>query len=373
MTSYGKNIEIRVFGGSHDEEIGVTVVGLPQGIAVDKEKLQGFMARRAPGQGSLTTPRKEADLPHFITGLDENDVTNGEELRAVIRNTNVRSGDYDNLKAVPRPSHADFTATVKSYGKADLRGGGHFSGRLTAPLCIVGGILKAELEKLGIYIGAHLYSVADCRDRAFDPVAVSSKDFTSVLAHSFPVLDAEAGEKMQKIIEEARADGDSVGGVIECAVVGLPVGLGEHMFDGMESRIASIVFSVPAVKGVEFGAGFASSFLRGSENNDPFYADEEAQKTKDKRKIKTKTNNAGGILGGMTNGMPLLFRAAVKPTPSIGLEQDSVDLETMENVKITVKGRHDPFIGARAVPVMEAVAAIAVFDAMLDYEEEMEK
>ncbi len=373
MTSYGKNIEIRIFGGSHDEEIGVTVEGLPEGISIDAEKLQKFMARRAPGQNKLTTSRKEPDIPIITSGIDENNVTNGQTFRAVIRNTNQHSSDYKNLRTIPRPSHADYTAMIKSYGKADLRGGGHFSGRLTAPMCIIGGILKAELENLGVFIGAHISSVADCHDASFDPITVSKADFDEVVSHEFPVIDENAGEKMQDIINEARLDEDSVGGVIECAVVGLPVGLGEHIFDGMESRIASIVFSVPAVKGVEFGAGFASSLKRGSENNDPFYADDEAIETKDKKKIKTKTNNCGGILGGMTNGMPLIFRAAIKPTPSIGKEQESVDLETMENVKFTIQGRHDPFIGARAVPVIEAVAAIAVFDAMLDYTEEMEK
>lgn len=373
MTSYGKNIEIRIFGGSHDEEIGVTVEGLPEGIVIDTERLQSFMARRAPGQNKLTTGRKEPDIPVFTSGIDEYNVTNGQTLRAVIRNTNVRSSDYDNLHTIPRPSHADYTAMIKSYGKADLRGGGHFSGRLTAPLCIVGGILKAELENFGIYIGAHVAQVGSCRDDAFDPVHVSTADFASVLAHDFPVLNPEAGEKMQQCIEDAKRELDSVGGVIECAAIGLPVGLGEHIFSGMESRIASIVFSVPAVKGVEFGEGFGAALLRGSENNDPFYADEEAIQTRDKKKIKTKTNHAGGILGGMTSGMPLLFRAAIKPTPSIGIEQDSVDLDTMENVKCTIQGRHDPFIGARAVPVIEATTAIALFDAMLDYEEEMEK
>ena len=373
MTSYGKNIEIRIFGGSHDEEIGVTVEGLPEGIAVDTDKLQVFMARRAPGQNKLTTSRKEPDIPVFTSGLDENYVTNGETFRAVIRNTNVRSSDYKNLRTVPRPSHADFTAMIKSGGKADLRGGGHFSGRLTAPLCIIGGILKAELENLGIYIGAHIAQVSDCRDTAFDPVSVCPEDFETVQSRAFPVLDSEAGEKMQAIIDQARMEQDSVGGVIECAVTGLPIGLGEHMFSGMESRIASIVFSVPAVKGVEFGVGFGSALLRGSENNDPFYADVEARESGDRKKIKTKTNHAGGILGGMTTGMPLLFRAAIKPTPSIGIEQDSVDLDTLENVRFTIQGRHDPFIGARAVPVIEAAAAIAVFDCILDYEEEMEK
>ena len=363
MTSYGKNIKIEVFGGSHDSEIGIKAAGIPAGITVDTERLNKFMQRRAPGQSKLTTSRKEPDVPEFVSGFDGN-TTNGEPIEIIIRSVNMRSGDYDSLKNTPRPSHADYPAAVKSSGNADLRGGGHFSGRLTAPICALGGILKAELEKRGIFIGAHIESIGSVLDFRFDPIGVCKDDFDAILSNTLPVLDAKAGEKMAEYIDGARMKLDSVGGVIECAVVGLPVGLGEHMFGGMESRISSAIFSIPAVKGIEFGAGFASTDMYGSANNDPFFFDG--------GKVKTKTNNCGGILGGMTNGMPLIFRCAVKPTPSIGIEQDSVNLETGENTKITIHGRHDPCIVTRAVPVVEAMCAIAVFDASLD-EGEMEK
>ncbi len=366
MTEYGKNIRIRIFGGSHSEEIGVIAEGIPAGIKIDRESLQKFMERRAPGRNQYSTQRREPDIPEFLSGVVD-DKTNGDVFRAVIRNTNQRSGDYSKLADIPRPSHADYTARVKYSNRGevvDLRGGGHFSGRLTAPLCIIGGILKDELARRGIFVGAHIASVAGIRDVPFDPVHVAKSDFDVVLSHSFPVLDEAAGTQMMNAIEAARMDLDSVGGVIECAVCGLPVGLGEHMFGGMESRISSIVFSIPAVKGVEFGNGFASTTLRGSENNDPFITDGVT--------ISTKTNNSGGIQGGMTNGMPILFRAAIKPTPSISREQDSVNLQTMENVKLVIGGRHDPCIVLRAVPVMEAAAAIAVFDTLYD-EGELEK
>ncbi|MBE6617199.1 MAG: chorismate synthase [Ruminococcaceae bacterium] len=367
MTSYGKNLNIQIYGGSHDSEIGLTVENLPRGIAIDYESLLGFMQRRAPGQNRFSTGRREPDRPLFLSGIDENMVTNGEVLRAVIRNENMRSGDYADLTNIPRPSHADYPAIVKSRGRVDLRGGGHFSGRLTALMCVIGGILKDELAGRGIYIGAHIQSIHGVCDDRFDPVTVSRDDLEAVLSHDFPVINEEAGDLMKEQIDSAKAELDSVGGVVECAVLGLPVGIGEHIFCGMESRIAQAVFSIPAVKGVEFGAGFATAGLFGSENNDPYYTDG--------TEVKTKTNNAGGICGGMTTGMPLIFRGAIKPTPSIGKEQDSVNLSTMENVKLTVGGRHDPCIVQRAVPVFEAVAAIAVYDALLDCTspEEMEK
>lgn len=367
MTSYGKNLNIQIYGGSHDSEIGVTVENLPGGIKIDYDSLVSFMKRRAPGQNRFSTGRQEGDVPLFLSGVDEDLVTNGEVLHVVIRNENARSGDYSNLTNIPRPSHADYPAIIKSQGTVDLRGGGHFSGRLTALMCVIGGILKDALKDRGIYIGAHIESIGNVKDARFDPVNVTQDDFDAVLSKDFPVINTDAGEEMKTVIDSAKAELDSVGGVVECAVVGLPVGLGEHIFDGMESRIASAAFSVPAVKGIEFGAGFASSCKRGSENNDEYYTDGTS--------VKTKTNNAGGILGGMTTGMPLIFRCAVKPTPSIGKEQNSVNLSTIENVKLTVGGRHDPCIVQRAVPVFEAVAAISVYDALLDMNTswEMEK
>ena len=352
-----RNLHLEIYGGSHDEKIGVRLLGLPAGEKIDTDELRAFLARRAPGSTKYGTQRKEADTPHFLSGM-ENDTLTGETLEAVIYNTNMRSGDYPAIPDVPRPSHADFAALMKYGDAVDLRGGGHFSGRLTAPLCIAGGIARQILARQGIRIGAHIASVGDVQDRPFDPIAVSAADFDAVLTRDFPTMDPEAGEKMKALIDEARMDGDSVGGVIECVVLGLKPGLGEHMFWGMENRISHLIFGVPGVKGVEFGAGFDITKMRGSDANDPFATDGE--------RIFTTSNHSGGIQGGMTNGMPLIFRCAMKPTPSIAKEQNSVSLSRMENTKLTIGGRHDPCIAPRAVPVIEAVAALAVLDALLD-------
>lgn len=361
-TSYGKNINISVYGGSHDPEIGVIADGLPKGLSFDLADLRTFMKRRAPGQNVFSTPRKEADEPIFLSGVDTVDgrfVLNGERLHAVIRNTNQRSSDYQNTSFVPRPSHADFAARMK-YGEAvDLRGGGHFSGRLTAPLCIVGGICLQILAERGIRVAAHISSVGSVLDDRFDAASVSESDVALLASRSeFPVLNERAGDEMRTLIEEVRADGDSIGGTLECAAIGLPAGLGEHMFDGVENRISQIVFGIPAVKGIEFGNGFGCAELRGSQNNDPFALDGS--------RIVTKTNRAGGILGGMTTGMPLVFRVAIKPTPSIFREQDSVDMVSMTETKLKIQGRHDPCILLRAVPVLEAVTAISLLDLLCD-------
>lgn len=360
-TNYGKNINIQIYGGSHDPQIGVIATGLPENFTFDFDELCAFMRRRAPGQNNLSTPRKEADIPEFLSGVDEYTL-NGKTLHAIIKSSNQRSSDYSNLSFIPRPSHADFAARMK-YGKeVDLRGGGHFSGRLTAPLCIVGGICLQYLKQRNIHVAAHVYAIGNVFDTPFDPIRVNENDFATLQARqTFPVLDEHAGEQMRTLIAEVRDAGDSIGGIVECAVLGLPAGLGEHMFDGIENRISSIVFGIPAVKGIEFGNGFACASLRGSQNNDAF--------TTDGKTILTKTNNAGGILGGMSTGMPLVFRAAMKPTPSIFSEQDSVDMVSMQNVKLFIKGRHDPCIAVRAVPVFEAAAAIAVCDLLLDRQE----
>ncbi len=362
-TSYGKNINISVYGGSHDPEIGIIADGLPKGLSFDPDELRAFLKRRAPGQNPYSTPRKEADEPIFLSGVDTLEdgrlVLNGERFHAVIKSTNQRSSDYDNTSFVPRPSHADFAARMK-YGEAvDLRGGGHFSGRLTAPLCIVGGICLQALRARGISVAAHVSSVGTISDDRFDLTEVSEKEFALLASRKdFPVLNEQAGERMRKLIEEVRAEGDSIGATIECAAIGLPAGLGEHMFDGVENRLSQIVFGIPAIKAIEFGNGFACATLRGSENNDPF--------TLDGGNIVTKTNHAGGILGGMTTGMPLVFRVAIKPTPSIFKEQDSVDMVSMTPTKLSIKGRHDPCIVLRAVPVLEAVTAIAICDLLSD-------
>lgn len=356
-TTYGKNIKMTIYGGSHDDHIGVRVSGFPRGISVNEEELRAFMARRAPGKNEYSTPRKETDLPEFISGVTDG-VTDGGELHAIIRNTNQRSADYASTSFIPRPSHADFAAR-KKYGEGvDLRGGGHFSGRLTAPMCIVGGICLQYLKTKNIHIGAHIFSVGDVCDTPYDMVNVTAETLSGASASDFPCLDEGASLAMRTLITEARERGDSVGGVIECAAIGVPAGLGEHMFDGIENRISEIVFGIPAVKGIEFGLGFESARIYGSQNNDPF--------TTDGKTITTLTNNAGGILGGMSTGMPIVFRAAMKPTPSIFLEQRSVDMVSMTPAVLKIHGRHDPCIAVRAVPVFEAAMAIALFDLLLD-------
>ena len=352
-TTYGKNLKITIYGGSHDERIGIIAEGMPKGFEVDTAALLGFMKRRAPGQNAHSTARREADEPVFLSGVSDGTL-NGDTLHAVIYNTNQRSQDYSDLAFIPRPSHADFAARMKYGESVDLRGGGHFSGRLTAPMCVVGGICKQYLASRGIYVGAHVYCVGNEYDTPYDMVGLDKETLLSAGASDFPTIDAHAGERMRNILEEARAEGDSVGGIVECAAIGLPAGLGEHMFDGVEGRISSIVFGIPAVKGIEFGNGFECAHIRGSENNDPFRTDGQ--------RIFTSTNNAGGILGGMTSGMPLIFRAAMKPTPSIFKEQDSVDMISMTNQRFSIKGRHDPCVVIRAVPVFEAAMAIAIVD-----------
>ncbi|MBO4669035.1 MAG: chorismate synthase [Lachnospiraceae bacterium] len=353
---YGENIQISIFGQSHAPAIGVTIEGLPAGEAVDLDELKAFLARRAPGNNAWSTPRKEADEPEIQCGL-ANGKTCGAPLTAIIRNQNTRPGDYANLRTVPRPGHADYTAYVKYDGSADMSGGGHFSGRLTAPLCIAGGICKQILKREGIEIKARIQAIGGIED--------SGDLLTQEIAADFPVINAEAGQKMQECIAKALSEGDSVGGIIECAVTGLPVGLGGPLFDGMEGRISQAVFGIPAVKGIEFGVGFAAAKLRGSENNDAFCLKD--------GKVQTETNRCGGILGGITNGMPLVFRAAFKPTPSIAKAQKSVDLTTGEETTLEIKGRHDPCIVPRAVPCVEAAAAIAVYDALLGRRKEINR
>ena len=353
-STYGERLKLSIFGQSHGPAIGMTLDGIPAGRPVDLNKLQSFLNRRAPGQNAHSTTRKEADEPEFLSGLVDG-YTCGAPITAVIHNTNSRSGDYSNLKDCPRPGHADFTAQMKYGGYQDVAGGGHFSGRLTAPLCIAGGLCRQWLEAMGIRIGAHIVAIGGVAD---EPVYLDwvNPDLDAI-SPDFPVLNPEAGEKMREVIAAAKADGDSVGGLIECIVTGLPAGLGEPMFGGMESKIAQIVYGIPAVKGLNFGSGFTGSYLRGSQNNDPFVLVD--------GKVKTSTNNAGGILGGITNGMPLVFEAAIKPTPSISTVQRSISLSQMKQTELIVKGRHDPCIVPRAVPVLEAAAAIAIYDAVL--------
>ena len=350
-------ITVSIFGQSHAPGIGVVVDGLPAGEKIDLDELQAFLTRRAPGTGSWSTPRKEADAPEILSGLADG-VTCGPPLAAVIRNTNTRSKDYSNLRDIPRPGHADFTAQLKYGGWQDVAGGGHFSGRLTAPLCIAGGICKQILARRGITVGAHIAGIGGIPDTAYDPVNVTAEDLLLTSKKRFPVLDDAAGEKMQAAIEQARSALDSLGGLIECGVIGLPVGLGDPMLDGMENRIARLIFAIPAVKGVEFGDGFAAARSRGSENNDPFVMED--------GRVQTETNHAGGILGGITSGMPIVLRTAMKPTPSIAQPQRTVSLSAGENAELVIHGRHDPCIAHRAVPVVEAVTAAVLLDLLLE-------
>ncbi len=353
-SSFGEKVKIMIFGQSHSEAIGVVIDGLPVGEEIDMERVQQFMERRAPGRNAYSTPRKEGDVPSVVSGLFEGK-TCGAPICAVIENMNTRSKDYDKLKDLPRPGHADFTAWVKYKGANDHRGGGHFSGRLTAPLCFAGAVCIQILERKGIHIGAHILSIKGVKDTPFDEVQIDAETLKMVTSKAFPVRDDAAGEAMQAAIAAARANADSVGGIIECAVTGLPVGVGEPMFDGLESRLAAAVFAIPAVKGVEFGKGFGVAELFGSENNDDFLY--EADGT-----VRTKTNNHGGSLGGISSGMPLVLRVAFKPTPSIGQEQDTISISKRENDKLAIVGRHDPCIVPRAVPCVEAAAAVALLD-----------
>lgn len=351
-STYGERLHLSIFGQSHGAAIGMTLDGIPAGLPVNQEKLQAFLNRRAPGGQVYSTPRKEADVPEFLSGIIDG-YTCGAPIAAIISNTNARSQDYSQLKQSPRPGHADYTAQVKYGGYQDVAGGGHFSGRLTAPLCIAGGLCLQWLEAQGIRVGAHLQQVGSVSDQAFDPIAPQIDE----ICKDFPVLNPDSGVKMQEQIALASQDSDSIGGIIECAVTGLPAGVGAPIFGGMEGRIAQILYGIPAVKGVEFGNGFTCATLRGSENNDNFAIID--------GKVRTITNNAGGILGGITNAMPLIVRLAVKPTPSIAKEQQSVNLANMTNCTLNVTGRHDPCIAPRAVPVVEAAVAIAIFDALL--------
>ncbi|MCQ2579400.1 MAG: chorismate synthase [Treponemataceae bacterium] len=356
---FGKNIQISIFGQSHSEAIGVVIDGLKAGVKLDFDEISAFMKRRAPGQNNVSTPRKEEDTPHIVSGLVDG-ITCGAPLCAIIENTNTHSKDYSKLKDVPRPAHSDFPAFFKHSGFNDIRGGGHFSARLTAPLCFAGAICLQLLKKENIFIGAHISSIKDITDTPFDMVSVSKKELDFLKSAERPVNNPEVWPLMEKTILDAKQKNDSVGGIIECACIGLKPGIGEPMFDGIENRLSQAVFAIPAVKGIEFGRGFEASMLYGSENNDAFFYEGNT--------VKTRTNNHGGILGGLSSGMPIIFKTAFKPTPSIAQEQDSVNLSLKKNEKLIIEGRHDPCVVLRAVPCVEAAAAIAIYDMLLENE-----
>lgn len=354
-STYGDKIKISVFGESHGNGIGIVIDGLPAGVKIDMDRVLVQMARRAPGKDKTATPRLEKDFPNVLSGMLDNTLT-GAPLCAVIENTNTRSGDYSNLLSCPRPGHSDYAAFVKYNGANDIKGGGHFSGRITAPIVFAGAVCRQILEQKGIKIAAHIASIGNVNDKRFNPVEIEDSLIKKLNLSAFALIDDSAEQKMRDEVEKARTSLDSVGGTIECAVTGIEAGIGDPMFDGVEGVIAKAVFGVPAIKGIEFGKGFELAKLRGSQSNDPFrYKD---------GKVVTETNNMGGILGGITNGMPVIFRAAVKPTPSISQKQKTVDLQKKENAELEIHGRHDPCIVPRAVPVIEAVTAIAIINMM---------
>lgn len=380
ISTIGKNVRISVWGGSHEPAIGVDITGIPIGTEIDMDKLTAFLRRRAPGNSIFATRRKEPDIPLPLSGLEpcsihrsdavqSDTVSNGDPsgkrmlvtdntISLEIRNTDTRSADYRALRTVPRPGHADYTARLRYGDSLNMAGGGPFSARMTAPLCIAGGIAMQILERQGITIGGHIYSIADARDEPFDPTAVNAGLLNDLKTKDMAVISRSAKLEMQKRIWLAMEDRDSVGGVVEVCGLNIPAGIGGAMYDGLESTLAPLFFGIPAVKGVEFGAGFAATLLRGSQNNDAFYYEGDT--------VKTRTNNHGGILGGITTGMPLIARLAFKPTPSIAKEQASVDLYRKENTTLRVKGRHDPCVVMRAVPIAEAAMALGLLDCIME-------
>ena len=357
MNTLGNKLRVTVFGQSHANAIGCIVDGLGAGFRPDMEKLAAFMARRAPGQSDLSTSRREADAVEILSGMVDG-VLCGAPLAAVIANTGHNSRDYAALKDTPRPSHADFTARAKYGDSVDLRGGGQFSGRLTAPLCFAGGIALQILEEKGIRIAAHIAQIGSVYDLKPDFAEIDGSVLSRLADKRFSVFDESCVLAMQQTIESARQEGDSVGGVIRCFAAGLPAGIGEPMFGGVENRLAAALFGIPAVRGVSFGDGFDAAAMYGSLHNDPF--------TCRGGDITTRTNHAGGVLGGITTGMPLVVNVAVKPTPSIAREQDTVDLSTLQNTTVSIRGRHDPCIVPRAVPVVEAVTALTLLDMLME-------
>ena len=351
-STWGQHVMLSIFGQSHGEAIGVTLDGFPAGMKIDMERLLGEMARRAPGQSLLTTARREADAPEFLSGVLDGKTT-GQPICILIRNTNQRSRDYGEGVDLVRSGHADYTGHVRYFGHEDWRGGGSFSGRLTAPLVAAGALCSQWLEAQGVKIACHIQQLGAVRDASFmdaDPGA----DYAYMKQMHLPVLNEGLDARMETAAMAARNDGDSIGGVIECMVTGLPAGLGAPFFDSVESEISHLLFSIPAVKGVEFGEGFGFASMRGSQANDAFRMAD--------GKVVTETNHSGGVNGGITNGMPVIFRCAIRPTPSIAKKQQTVSLKTGENAELEIHGRHDPCILPRAVPVVEAMTAIAILD-----------
>lgn len=356
---YNRFLKLSIFGESHGDEIGMVLDNLPSGEKIDRSELLQFISRRTAKPGDhYSTARTEPDLPQFLSGI-LHDCTTGTPLAAVIKNTNTRSQDYGEMQHLARPGHADYTGYVRYHGANDIRGGGHFSGRLTAPFVLAGGICKQILERRGIFCASHIYSIKDVVDSSFPETSIPAELISRLHHSSFPLIDQKKEASMKEVIEKARLDCDSVGGIVECAVSGLPCGIGSPMFDGIENILASLIFAIPAVKGLEFGNGFSSTYCYGSENNDEFYMQDD--------QVKTYTNHHGGILGGISSGMPILFKVAFKPTPSIAKPQRTIDYKKQTDAIISIQGRHDPCIVPRAAVVVEAVANIAILDLCLEH------
>ncbi len=349
--TFGNSVALTIFGESHGEYIGAVLDGLAPGIAVDNEYIAHMLTLRRP-EGKISTPRKEKDEFQIVSGVI-NGRTTGTPITILIPNENVKSGDYSQMKTAARPSHADYTAECKYHGFQDSRGGGHFSGRITAALVAAGAICRYALEQKEIHIGTHVKRCAGVSDREFENLF---SDIKSVNDKTFAVLDEASGEKMREAILAAASEGDSVGGILETAIVGMPAGVGEPWFDSVESQLSHMMFSIPAVKGIEFGAGFGIADLRGSAANDPMKMDN--------GRVVTVTNNNGGINGGITNGMPILFRTAIKPTPTIFKPQNTIDFKNRTETVLEPKGRHDPAIVHRARVVQDAAASIVLCDAL---------
>lgn len=352
---FGDRLKLSLFGESHGAAIGITIDGFPAGVTVDETALQQELSRRAPGRHRWSTARKEADQPEFLSGLYRGKTT-GQPITALFRNNDTDAAAYGEQFDLLRPGHADYSSYVRSGGFADLRGGGHASGRLTAPIVLAGALCKQLLSQHSIRIEAHIASMAGIRDACWaDEPELSGADLSDL---PLPLLRPELGPPMEEAMLAAKRDGDSVGGEIECRVLGLPAGLGAPFFDSVESVLSHLLFSVPAVKAVSFGSGFAFAAMRGSEANDAFRLQS--------GRIVTATNRCGGVLGGITTGMPVLFRCCIRPTPSIAKEQATVSLASMQETNIAVRGRHDPCIVPRAIPVIEAMAAIGITELWLE-------
>ena len=351
--NFGKKINLSIFGESHGKSIGIVINGIEPGIKIDLEKIKKDMARRAPGRNTLSTQRKEGDNFEILSGFFEG-YTTGTPLSVIIKNNDTKSKDYSKIKDLVRPSHGDFSGFVKYNGFNDYRGGGHFSGRITAPLVFAGALAKQILESKGIYVGAHIQRVGKVEDDSFDRVNLNKEVLDSILVKELPLLNNEKIDEIKREILNARQNGDSVGWAIECSLIWINPGIGNPFFDSLESVIAHLAFSVPAVKGIEFGLGFDFAKENASKVNDEYHIEN--------GKIRTYTNNNGGIVGGITNGMPVVFRVAIKPTPSISKEQRTVNIKTMEEGILKIEGRHDPCIVQRAVAVIEAIAALAVLE-----------